>query len=248
MGRWSTFPRGIRVAIWLFRPLFQVATKRDWRGFEKLPTDSGYVIAPNHISHLDPLLFAHAFVDHGIIPRYLAKDVVFGYPILGWMAKTGEQIPVYRGTQGAAESLRAAIAAVNDGKSVIVYPEGTITRDPDMWPMTGRTGAVRIALTTGKPLIPVMQWGSNEILPPYRKLPHLFPRKTIHVEVGDPVDLSEFEGKEITDELLHAATDKVMDALTDMLAEFRGMRPVGPRVEVRSLEKSKTNYEEKRDG
>lgn len=249
MGRWSRFPIGTWVCIWAIRPLLMVLTKRDWRGFDKLPADSGCVIAPNHISHLDPFTFAHSLVDHGIVPRYLAKDTVFDLPLLGWCARHAEQVPVYRGTAGAAESLRAAVAAVNQGKAVVVYPEGTITRDPDHWPMTGRTGAVRIALATGTPLIPAMQWGPNEILAPYTKKPRIFPRKTMHVWIGDPLDLSAYQGKTLTDELLYAATNALMDTLTDMVAAHRGMRPVGPRVEVRSLAKGRTNYKgEQTDG
>jgi 1-acyl-sn-glycerol-3-phosphate acyltransferase len=242
MGRWSHLPLGVRILVWTIRPLFLVLTKRDWRGFEKLPKDSGYVIAPNHVSHLDPFFFAHALVEHGITPRFLGKDTVWNYPVLGWIVKHAEQIPVYRGTQGAAESLRAAVASVEQGRPVIIYPEGTITRDPQMWPMTGRTGAVRVALTTGKPLFPLMQWGPNEILPPYTRIPMILPRKTMHVWVGDALDLSEFVGRELTEELLHTATDQLMDAITAMQADLRRTRPVGPRVEVRSLGPAGTNY------
>ena len=53
----------------------------------------------------------------------------------------------------------AAVAAVRKGECVVVYPEGTLTRDPAQWPMTGKSGAARIALETGCPVIPVGQWG-----------------------------------------------------------------------------------------
>ena len=59
-----------------------------------------------------------------------------------------------------------------------VYPEGTITKDPDGWPMRGKTGAARIALATGCPVIPIGQWGAQEILPAYTLRPHVFPRRT----------------------------------------------------------------------
>ena len=58
---------------------------------------------------------------------------------------------------------------MRDGECVVVYPEGTLTRDPDLWPMTGKSGAARIALETGCPVIPVGQWGAQELLPPYAK-------------------------------------------------------------------------------
>ena len=77
---------------------------------------------------------------------------------------------------------------------MIVYPEGTATRDPDLWPMVGKTGAARLALTTGAPVIPVAHWGAQDILPYGTSKPHLFPRKTVRMVAGPPVDLSAYAG------------------------------------------------------
>ena len=65
--------------------------------------------------------------------------------------------------------MRDAIAAIESGEAVVVYPEGTLTRDPALWPMTGKTGAARIALATGCPVIPMAQWGAQRVLAPYGK-------------------------------------------------------------------------------
>ncbi|MFC5679227.1 lysophospholipid acyltransferase family protein [Aeromicrobium endophyticum] len=235
------FPRTMRLIVLFIRPLLMVLTKRDWQGQEKLPA-GGFVLAPNHISHLDPFLISHFMVDQGISPRFLAKDTLMTLPVGGRILRNAEQIPVYRSTAGAAESLRAAIDAVEGGSVVTIYPEGTITRDPAAWPMTGRTGAVRVALATGRPLVPVMQWGPQQILWPYSKKPRLFPRTTIHVRVGDPVDLSDLEGQELTEQLLDTATTRLMDALTAMMAEVRGELPTTPRIDVHSLSRPKSNY------
>lgn len=222
--------------------------KPDWRGFDKIPASGGYVLVANHLSHLDPFLLSHALVNHGVTPRFLAKDTAFEYPLLGWAVKRADLVKVYRGTVGAADALRDAVAAVEQGKEIVIYPEGTLTHDPDNWPMTGRTGAVRIALTTGAPLVPVMQWGANEILPPYSKRPHFLPRKTNHVWVGDPVDLSPWQGKQLSEDMLHEATEHVMDVITAMVEEVRGVKQLTPRFEVRSLEARRTNYKEQTDG
>jgi 1-acyl-sn-glycerol-3-phosphate acyltransferase len=235
------FPRTLRLIVLFVRPLLMVLTKRDWQGQEKLPA-GGFVLAPNHLSHLDPFLISHFMVDQGIAPRFLAKDTLMSLPVGGRILRGAEQIPVYRSTAGAAESLRAAIAAVEAGSVVTIYPEGTITRDPDAWPMSGRTGAVRVALATGRPLVPVMQWGPQDVLWPYSKKLRLFPRKTIHVRVGDPVDLSDLEGKELTEELLDTATNRLMDALTAMMAQVRGELPSTPRIDVHTLSRPKSNY------
>ena len=74
------------------------------------------------------------------------------------------QIPVYRETGRAADAYRAAVAAVRGGEGVAVYPEGTLTRDPDLWPMVGKTGVARLALDDAGPVIPVAQWGAQDLL------------------------------------------------------------------------------------
>ncbi|KAA1378502.1 lysophospholipid acyltransferase family protein [Aeromicrobium fastidiosum] len=235
------FPRTLRLIVLFLRPLLMLVTKRDWQGQERLPS-GGYVLAPNHISHLDPFLISHFMVDQGIPPRFLAKDTLMSLPVAGRILRGAEQIPVYRSTSGAAESLRAAIAAVEEGSVVTIYPEGTITRDPAAWPMTGRTGAVRVALATGRPLVPVMQWGPQDVLWPYSKKLRLFPRKTIHVRVGEPIDLSDLDGRELTEELLDTATNRLMDALTAMMSQVRGELPTTPRIDVHTLGRPRTNY------
>ncbi|WP_229053351.1 1-acyl-sn-glycerol-3-phosphate acyltransferase [Aeromicrobium sp. Leaf350] len=242
MGRWSNMPRMTRWVVRLLHPFLMRVTRRDWRGAEKLPS-GGYVLAPNHISHLDPILISHFMVDHGVTPRFLAKDTLFDVAVVGRILRGAEQIPVYRSTVGAAESLAAATQAVEAGQVVTIYPEGTITRDPALWPMDGRTGAVRVALASGRPLVPLAQWGAQDILWPYSKRLRFFPRKTVHVRVGDPVDLSDLAGQELTEKLLHEATDRLIDALTGLVSDIRGELPTGPRVDVRQLEKPRTNYQ-----
>lgn len=235
------FPRALRGIVLLLRPILMLVTKRDWQGQENLPA-GGFVLAPNHISHLDPILLSHFLVDQGLPPRFLAKDTLMSTRLLGRILRNAEQIPVYRSTEGAAESLRAAIAAVEAGGVVAIYPEGTITRDPAAWPMTGRTGAVRVALATGAPLVPVMQWGPQDILWPYSRKLRPFPRKTMHVRVGPPLDLSDVEGREITDALLHDATNRLMDVLTAMMSQVRGVVPSTPRIDVHTLSRPRTTY------
>jgi 1-acyl-sn-glycerol-3-phosphate acyltransferase len=158
-----------------------VLTRRDWAGAEHFPATGGFVVCPNHISYVDPFAFAHFLYDNGHPPFFLAKSEVFEIPILGRLLTWAQQIPVQRGTDQAAKAFSAAVAAVQDGKCVPIFPEGTLTRDPQMWPMTARTGAARVALTTRCPVIPVAQWGPQQIQRPYAKTLHLFPRKTMRM-------------------------------------------------------------------
>ncbi|MDQ4085524.1 MAG: 1-acyl-sn-glycerol-3-phosphate acyltransferase [Actinomycetota bacterium] len=205
----------------VLRPLLMLLTRHDWRHTEKLPKNGGCVLVANHISHLDPLTYAHFVYDSGRLPRYLAKAEVMDVPVLGSILRSAGQIPVYRLSRTASEAFRAAVAAVGRGECVVVYPEGTITRDPNLWPMVGKTGAARIALSTGAPVIPTAQWGAQHILPPYAKKPDLLPRKTVHVCVGDPVDLSDLREQPLSPAVLREATDRIMAAITAMLEEIR---------------------------
>ncbi|MBC9225594.1 1-acyl-sn-glycerol-3-phosphate acyltransferase [Aeromicrobium sp. 636] len=243
MSRTRPLPPVLRVVVWILRPIFMVVTRRDWRGDEHLPTSGGYVIAANHLSYTDPFLLGHWLVDHDIPPRFLVKDPLFAVPVIGRLLRMAEQIPVYRGTGLAAESLRAAIHAAASGSIVTIYPEGTMTRDPQGWPMSGRDGAVRTAHAAGVPLVPVAQWGPQEIMWPYRREFRLFPRKTIHVFAGAPIDLSDL-GDHPTQAQFHAATDRLMDAITALQSQIRGEVPTSPRIDVRTLGKPKTRYEE----
>ncbi len=213
-----------RMAAVLCKPPLVVLFKRDWHGMEHIPADGGFITAINHNSYLDPLSYAHFQYNTGRVPRFLAKAALFRGGFMGSMLRGTGQIPVYRESTDAANAFRAAVDAINKGECVAFYPEGTLTRDPDMWPMRGKTGAARVALLTKAPVIPVAQWGANEAVPPYakEKRVRLFPRKTLKVLAGPPVDLSGFYGQEPTAEVLRAATDAIMDAITDLLSEVRG--------------------------
>ncbi|MEU4210692.1 lysophospholipid acyltransferase family protein [Streptomyces sp. NPDC026206] len=219
-----------RIGFWyrftavLAKPPLVVLFKRDWRGMEHIPADGGFITAVNHNSYLDPLSYAHFQYNTGRVPRFLAKAALFKGSFVGALLRGTGQIPVYRESTDAANAFRAAVDAINKGECVAFYPEGTLTRDPDMWPMEGKTGAARVALLTQAPVIPVAQWGANEAMPPYAKENklRLFPRKTLRVVAGPPVDLSAFYGKEPTGEVLREVTDLIMRAITDLLAELRG--------------------------
>lgn len=198
-----------------------VLTKRDWRGQENLPESGGYVVSPNHISHVDPLVFAHFMYDSGREAYFLGKESLFTVPVVGWVLHRSGQIPVYRGSAQAADSYRAAVAAVRAGKPVGIFPEGTITRNPQLWPMRGKTGAARVALETRCPLIPVAQWGAHEILAPYTKRLRLLPRHTMRVYAGPPVDLSDLYDRPIDTKVLREATDRLMLRITEQLEVLR---------------------------
>ena len=218
-------PPAYRFAAALVRPPLMALTRRDWSGAEHLPTEGGFVAAVNHTAPLDPLAVAHYLNDHGIVPRFLGKVEVFQVPAVGRLLKAAGQIPVYRQSGQAAEAYRAAVEAVRAGECVVIYPEGTLTRDPDGWPMRGKTGAARIALLTRCPVVPVAQWGAQDILGAYQRRVRLLPRKTLAVRAGAPVDLSDLEGTPLSVDVLSEATERIMSVLTREVAMLRGEQP-----------------------
>ena len=206
----------------IVKPTLLAFTKRDWTDGEKIPATGGCVVVVNHVSHLDPMTLGFFLYDHGRLVRYLAKEALWRTPVLKHIVADAGQIPVARMTEGAASAFDAAVEAVRRGELIGIYPEGTITKDPAGWPMRGKTGAARIALTTGCPVIPVGQWGAQDILPAYTLRPHLLPRKTAAYKVGDPVDLADLQDQPMTAEVLHEATDRIMAAITALVADLRG--------------------------
>ncbi len=215
-------------------PLMSIATKRDWRGREHIPAEGAVIMAPNHTSYFDPLVIGHFIHASGRVPRFLGKREIVEMPVLGRLFKAAGQIPVHRGTASAANAYRDAITALGRGACITIYPEGTTTKDPDLWPMMGKTGAARMALATGAPVIPIAQWGAHEVM---RKGPgpkfSLLPRKTMHVHAGAPVALDDLRDRDITSELLEEATERIMLAITMLLAEIRAELPPAERFDPR---------------
>ncbi|WP_029144392.1 lysophospholipid acyltransferase family protein [Microbacterium luticocti] len=204
-------------------PVLGIFVRIEIRGGEKLPRAGAYVLVTNHHSEIDPLTVAASVWRLGRAPRFMAKESLFRVPVLGWALRATGMVPVARASSSAAarHTLETSRALVEHGRGVIVYPEGTLTRDPDLWPMRGKTGAVRLAMSGDIPVIPLVHWGEQEILPRYGKL-RLWPlRKRVVVVVGDPIDLSAYHGTQ--NATLTAATTAVMDRLAEMLAELRGI-------------------------
>jgi 1-acyl-sn-glycerol-3-phosphate acyltransferase len=200
-------------------------TRRTWTGQEHIPKTGGAILAVNHLSHADPIVCAHYVYDAGRWPRFLGKASLFRVPVFGWIITRVGQIPVERGSLDAGKSLEAMVAAVKDGKAVIIYPEGTTTRDPDLWPMHGKTGAARVALATGAPVIPIAQWGAQRFFDPRTRKVGLRPRTPIGFAAGPPVELSRWAGADPTRATLDEMSDEIMLRIRNLLAGIRGETP-----------------------
>lgn len=214
-----------RLVVVTVSPFLTVSSKRDWRGQELMPKEGGFILAANHISKVDPMTLGLYVLESGRVPKYLAKSSLFENPLTKRIFVGANQIPVYRGTADASKALSAAVDAVNDGECLLIYPEGTATRDPDHWPMKARTGVARLALMTGAPVVPIAQWGPQRLWPYKSKLPRMFPRKKVSIITGPPVDLSAYLGQPMTAEVLREVTEVIMARITELLVELRGGEP-----------------------
>jgi 1-acyl-sn-glycerol-3-phosphate acyltransferase len=218
LGTNFAFKFGTKVLI----PIFRLTMKRDWRGAENLPKTGRAIVASNHLSYLDVLVLTDFLFTNGRAPRYLGKAGVFRTPIIGKIILAAGQIPVERESSDARKAVDHAKILLEKGHLLGVYPEGTLTRDEDLWPMVAKTGCARLALATDTPVIPIAQWGSQKILPRYRNRINLFPRKTIEMRAGAPVDLSRWKGMHEDPQALKEATAEIMRAITSMLEDIRG--------------------------
>ncbi|NUU26828.1 1-acyl-sn-glycerol-3-phosphate acyltransferase [Curtobacterium albidum] len=204
-------------------PVFRFSARYHWHGSKRLPEGGAFVLAPNHFTNIDPLVVGTAVWLSRRAPRFLAKASLFKVPVFGKLMSGMGQIPVERsGRTRLSDPLGGGRSVIEQGGAIIVYPEGTLTRDPDLWPMRGKTGAVRIALENDVPLIPMAHWGTQGIMARYGKKLKLFPPTRVDVIVGDEVDLSAYRGRPIDQQMLLEATAIVMQRITELLEELRG--------------------------
>jgi 1-acyl-sn-glycerol-3-phosphate acyltransferase len=230
--RWRGTGFWFGLAITLLWPVFLLGTRISFRGGEHLPRTGGALLALNHLSDCDPLLDTAFVLGHGRVPRFLAKSELWDQPVVRAVLAGGGHIPVYRESARAMDAYREAIAAVQRGEIVAIYPEGTHTADPDGWPMRARNGIGKLALVTGAPVIPVANWGTQDVLPPDSKRLRLLPRQRVTIVAGPPVDLSRWLGGPRTRTALDGATAAIMADVTALLAEIRGSEPPAQPVDA----------------
>jgi 1-acyl-sn-glycerol-3-phosphate acyltransferase len=219
-------PLALWAAVAVVYPLSAVLFRLRYRHAERIPVAGPVLLVVNHISILDPLGCARLVWDSGRVPHFLAKESVFRGPG-GPLLRRAGQIPVARFTADAHEALHAAEADLAAGNVVVIYPEGSVTRDPDWWPMQARTGVARLALTTDAVVLPVAQWGAQRTHDYHAKKFHPRLRTPAEYLVGKPVDLSaqrrRLRAQELpSGDILRETTDLIMTRVRDQLAELRG--------------------------
>lgn len=224
----------------LYVPMSALVKTR-YRHLDRLPQQGGAILVVNHVSHIDPFLVAKMVLDAARRPRFLAKRGIFEVPLVGRAMSSMGHIPVDRGSTDAVRAFQSAVDALKSGGMIVLHPEGTVTRDPEGWPMQGKTGAARLAtLVPGVPVIPIAQWGVQEQIDFYSKKVKLLPRPRHTISVGEPIDLSDFEAQTPNMATLNSMTDVIMTRLREDVAELRGVpAPAGPLLRWVGSAKSK---------
>jgi 1-acyl-sn-glycerol-3-phosphate acyltransferase len=207
-------------------PLFRAIITLRIRPESALPQTGPFILSPNHYSEADPVVMGVATWRLGRIPRFLAKASLFRVPVLGSYLRAAGHIPVERGANTKTfQPLEATKRLVDKGQGVIIYPEGTLTEDPDLWPMSGKTGAVRMALEGGIPLYPAAHWGTQSFMGRYESKITLIPRPRVEVLVGPEMNLDRYRNVPVTRELLQEATEELMKEISRLVGELRGATP-----------------------
>lgn len=198
----------------------------NWRleGLEKIPAEGPVIVAGNHLSYVDPLAHGYFVVKAGRRPRFLAKQELFDARFVGTVLRGARQISVERGT-GDRSPLEDARRAVERGEVVVIYPEGTTTTThEDFSPGRGKTGAVRLAIATGVPILPVATWGGQFVWRRSGRQSLTFGRP-IWVVAGEPFDPSERLDGEPDAQRLRTLTDDLMGELDKLVADLRARYP-----------------------
>ena len=180
-------------------------------------------MAANHISYLDPLAHGLFLWRRGRHPRYFAKQELFEVPILGMALRGMAQIPVRRGV-GDRRPIELGEEALARGEAIIVYPEGTVTRNPDSTPMEGKSGLVRLALASDLPVTPIAIWGAQHVWQKSGKGDLKFGRP-IWLKAGEPVDVSAYADRAEDLDALREATAVVMNELRALVLDMRERYP-----------------------
>ena len=222
------------LAVPILKPTLLATTRRTWIDGEKIPATGGCILVFNHVSHVDPLTAAHIVYDHGRMPRYLAKSGLFKNRALGYFLRSAGQIPVERLTKNAKGAFDAAVAAVEEGECVVVYPEGTITRDPDLWPMVGKSGRRPDRARDRVPGDPGRAVGRAGAADAVRQEAAPRPRANDHDEGRRPGRPRRPAGRcPHTQDVINQATDRIMAALTQLVEDVRGEKAPAERFDPR---------------
>jgi 1-acyl-sn-glycerol-3-phosphate acyltransferase len=208
----------------ILKPLVRFMFRVTPRGVENLPKSGPYILVSNHVTNVDPLAVAYfVYVQLRRAPHFLAKEGLFKIPVISRLLLAAGQIPVFRsGARRNDEPLKVAYKYLDAGHTIAIFPEGTLTRDPNLWPMRGKFGAVRMALDCKVPIYAMAHWGAQDVLPRYGSKFRPGFWKKVDVLVGPEIDLAKYRKSQLTPAELQEATEVVMTSITELVEQLRG--------------------------
>ena len=222
------------VGLWTAAPAIKLLWRPKIEGLENIPTEGGAIFAGNHNSVADEFMLG------AVVPRHISfwakEDYFSGTGPTGLFFRTLMNglgaIPVHRaGGRAALSAFDAAIPVLQEGGLVCVYPEGT--RSPDARLYRGRTGAARLALAAGVPIIPVGTIGTEKIQPIGQVLPTVKPG-SVTIKFGKPIDVGPWTGAESASTAAREVTDTVMSAIQQLTGQEYVPRYAPKRAEAGS--------------
>lgn len=193
------------------RPLLRIFFKVDVQGLNNIPASGGAILASNHLSVSDSV-FLPASLERSVV--FLAKDDYFNGKgikgrIVAWFFRNINQLPMDRsGGQKSAESLASAKSALNEGKLLGIYPEGT--RSPDGRLYRAKLGVAKLALETGVPVIPVAMINTDKVQPIGQRLPH--PGR-VGIKIGKALDFSHLRAEAADPKVMRQVADEIRQAI-----------------------------------
>ncbi|MBX5473391.1 MAG: 1-acyl-sn-glycerol-3-phosphate acyltransferase [Thermoleophilia bacterium] len=188
------------------------------RGLEHLPREGGYVLACNHLSSVDPWPLGLPLWPRRFL-RFMAKSELYWWP-LGAVLNAAGAFPVRRG-QADVEAIQTAVRLAREGNVVAMFPEGTRRRKGlvKRHEARPRSGAARIALEAGVPLLPAAVAGTDRLL-------RLGP---LRVAYGPPVEIDDLREREDLRQAAREATDRLMARIAELEASLAAPQSAPPR-------------------
>jgi 1-acyl-sn-glycerol-3-phosphate acyltransferase len=198
-----------------FRALFKFYFGRRVYNAERVPLEGAVILASNHASFLDPPLVGSG-VRRGI--NYLARENLFRFPVMGWVLRQWQVVPVDR-DGGGAVGLRAILDRLLAGGAIILFPEGTRTRDGQLQP--ARSGIGLTVIKSTAPVVPVRVFGMFEAYGRHLRFPR--PRR-VAVKYGQPMHFEQLraEAKVCSKARLKEIYQQVAD---EIMAAIAGLKP-----------------------
>jgi 1-acyl-sn-glycerol-3-phosphate acyltransferase len=200
-------------------------------GSENVPERGPAIVACNHVAYLDPLAVGYAIDKAGRRPRFLTKSELFRDRRIGWALRATRQIEVRRGTVHASSALDQALDALRTGEIVVIFPEGTVTTDPDLEPMAPKSGAIRLALRSHAPVIPCAVWGTANVWPKGHYAKRWWPGQDILVRFGEPMAVA---GDPDSRRAITESGQRVMERIAALVSSLKPVLPDSRRPSRRS--------------